>query len=364
MPNKTIADLKLNEQVIPKDVAYGKGTFVGIDKKSNQYLIGYKTGDPKCTGAWSNSGGKFPDGGVYSENIKDFSHYIFVPATLELHSNDSGKDGLTVGDRVELYCDVNGALTSDKAARDNKQTRTGTIVGFYENGEPLIYIDKIEGFKEIGILHTTNLNRNIHNKFESELDTSRGAFLNGSNGFTNGWLKQTKKGKVKKMSNNTVNGERPDFLNMMKSDMKDAAYRVASKQMVNGTRAAILKLMEQKGHGSDRVQALSDLLNTEFGEALIGMVLGTSLNYIPMVSDDPRAQKLAEEFRIGGMATAGNAVFDMLAQHFLPVITKTLASLPAEGQTAVRVVDQPKVETKDEETEEEKTETKSKAMSA
>jgi len=353
MPNKVIADLKLDDKAVLKDATYGSGTLVGINKKTNEHLIGYKSTDSRASGAWTNAGGKFPEAGTYSDNIKNFSHYLFVPATAELHSNDSGNDGLTVGDTVELYCDANGTLTTNAAARDAKQTRKGTVVGFYENGSPLIYIEKSD-LKEIGSAYSNTFNRYTHESFEGKLDTGRAAYINGANGLANGWLKQVKKGKVKKMSNSNSNGDRPAFLDMMKGDLKDAAYRVASKQMVDGTRTAILKVMESKGQSSDRIQALSDLLNTELGHSLISMCLGLGLNYVPMISEDPRAQKLSQEFRIGSMATAGNAAVDMLTQHFLPVITQALNALPQEG-TAVRVGE---TVSKKEETEEVKEEEK------
>jgi len=119
-----------------------------------------------------------------------------------------------------------------------------------------------------------------------------------------------------------------NFLEMLKSDGKNAAYRVASTQMVNGTKAAILKLLEKNGKSSDSIKAVSELMETEFGNAVVGMILGMGLTYAPVISEDARAQKLAEEFRVNGMATAGNALIGVAMEEFLPIVTMALAKLP------------------------------------
>jgi len=68
---------------------------------------------------------------------------------------------------------------------------------------------------------------------------------------------------------------------------------------------------------------------------MISMLLGTGLNYMPGISNDPRAKKLAKEFRVEGMAQAGNLVADSVMQYLLPAVVSTLQSLPEEGKTRV-----------------------------
>jgi hypothetical protein len=328
---KVISELKLNDRVVPKDKAYFVGTLIGIEKKSNQYLIGYKDGEPKFSGSWTNAGQKWLEGQVSSEKIKEYKHFYFVPADTELHSNDSGNDGLTVGDKIELYYDANNNLQAEASKQVASQTRKGQIVGFNEDGSPLIYVEADSKLVEVGMQHTNELNRNIHESFEGSLDLSRKAFINGKDGLKNGWLKQVKKGKVKKMSNNS---NKPSIMETVKADGTEALYRVATNQTVKGTKAAFLKVLEKNGENSDRLKALSDMLDTEAGSVVTAMLLGVLLPHIPMVSEDERVQRLAKEFRINAFATAGNSAADALTEHLLPVLTNALATLPAENTKA------------------------------
>lgn len=124
------------------------------------------------------------------------------------------------------------------------------------------------------------------------------------------------------------------FMGMIKVDAENAAYRVAATQISNGTKGAILAIMEKQGHGSDRIKAISDLLDTEFGTALISLLVGAGLTYAPHISEDPRVARLAGEFRVNGMATAGNAIFETATQHFLPVIMNAISALPPPAEAA------------------------------
>ncbi len=81
------------------------------------------------------------------------------------------------------------------------------------------------------------------------------------------------------------------------------------------------------------------LLDSEVGESFIALILGYGLNYAPGIKDDPRVQKLSEEFRINGMAVAGNALVGAAMESFLPVLTGALAALPAEETSKPRIVE-------------------------
>lgn len=344
---KKLSELKLGDKIVPKDKTYFVGTFLGKFMKDDKtpYLIGYKDGAPKHSGAWTNAGGKWLEGQENHESIKEFKYFIFAP-DLELHSNELGNDGLTVGDKVELY--YNNSLKQVEASQQvAEQTRTGQIVGFNEDGSPLIYVEADPKLAEVGMAHNADMNRNIHESFEGKLDLSRKAFINGKDGLNNGWLKQIKKGKVKKMSNSN----KPTILETAKSDLTEASYRVASNQMVKGTKGAILKVMEKNGQGSDRVQALSDMLDTQIGESLVGMLLGIALPHVPMLSEDARLQKLSKEFRISAMSGVGNQAVDMVMEHLLPVVTSAISSLPS-ATSNVRISEGTKT-TKEEATPEE-----------
>lgn len=135
------------------------------------------------------------------------------------------------------------------------------------------------------------------------------------------------------------------IIDMVKSDTKEAAYRVAGTQITNGAKAALIKLFESRGGSSEQMTVFRSLLDSEMGESIIAMMLGVGLKYAPMVKDDQRVQKLAEEFRVQGMTTAGNAVMEMAMGSILPVLTTALNSLPEETN-AIRVGEEEEEEEK------------------
>lgn len=154
----------------------------------------------------------------------------------------------------------------------------------------------------------------------------------------------------KKMSTN----EKPGFADVMKSNAKDAAYRVGASQSTKLVKNAILAVMKKNGSDDGALASLSTFLDTEFGSALVSMMLGTGLHYVPHFGEDPRIQRLGEELRINGMATAGNAIMDEAVGHILPALTDVLNKLPSlEQETtstkAVRVEDKNLKDTLEEE---------------
>lgn len=180
-------------------------------------------------------------------------------------------------------------------------------------------------------------------------------------------IKQNNKEKdntVNKMSNEVTTKDK--FFDMVKKDGINAGYRVVSTQIVKGMKGAILKLLESRGTDGGKLQMFSEMLDTEIGEAVISMMLGFGMNYAPVISEDPRVQKLAEEFRTNGMATAGNAVVGVAMESFLPVIQNALKALPAveeeKTETKARVHAPSAPDTDDEEEEEEKEVVKGKTM--
>jgi hypothetical protein len=104
----------------------------------------------------------------------------------------------------------------------------------------------------------------------------------------------------------------PTFGSMIKEDVISAGYRVVATQLTKGTKAALLKLMQDRGADNNKIALLQEILETEAGNVLIAMILGMSLTYIPMFNQDRRAQKLANEFRVGSLAITGNALMDLV----------------------------------------------------
>jgi len=127
------------------------------------------------------------------------------------------------------------------------------------------------------------------------------------------------------------------FFEKVKDDASDAGYRVCAKTMSKGIKNAILRAMKDKGVDGGRIKAVADVLETEAGEALISILLGYSLTYVPKLNEDPRAERLANEFRIGGMSTAGNFAMEIAFEYFLAPIHTAMEALPEAPKVRVRV---------------------------
>lgn len=143
---------------------------------------------------------------------------------------------------------------------------------------------------------------------------------------------------TKSSKKETTQMTKPSFTEILKQNAADAGYRVAATQSTNIVKNAILTVMRNKGADDGAIAGFSKFLDTEFGAALISFALGSGLHYVPHFGDDPRVQRLAEEMRVNGMATAGNAVIGEAMAHVLPALTEVLQKLPAvENSNNVRV---------------------------
>jgi hypothetical protein len=125
------------------------------------------------------------------------------------------------------------------------------------------------------------------------------------------------------------------IMSMMKSDATNAAYRVASKQINTGARNAIVEMLKKKGANNAQIEGVTAFLETEWGASFISMAAGYGLSYVPMIKDNPKAQRLAKEFRVAGMANAGNEIVSAMMEQFLPVLTNALSALPEETSSSL-----------------------------
>jgi hypothetical protein len=128
------------------------------------------------------------------------------------------------------------------------------------------------------------------------------------------------------------------MLDMLQQDAKNAAYRVAATQLSQVIKNGIVAMCKNDVD-EGMVKALSQLLDSPLGEAFIAMLLGYGLVYAPMIKDDPRVSKLSEEFRIGGMTTAGNEIIGQVTKFILPEALKIIQGLP-DLENKVRVMEE------------------------
>lgn len=254
-------------------------------------------------------------------------------------------DKYEVGDEVLVSFDDSGYLAQDdwNHKSGNKKPVRAKIVGFDDGDDSfLIYFNKDipdgdmfsidmndQERKQVDIRY-----RDSRNKKYKKLNFKEYRFC---------WIygnEAIKLVKEDKMSNDDEE-VKPPFMNMVKSDATNAAYRVAATQMSKGAKAAVLTLIAKNNFDSEKLKVISELLDTDMGSAFVSYVLGLSLTYTPMISEDSRAKKLASEFRVSGMASIGNTAIASSIEHFLPVIQNVIASLPQEETILSKLTKKP-----------------------
>lgn len=121
--------------------------------------------------------------------------------------------------------------------------------------------------------------------------------------------------------------------NGFKSELTCAWYRVASTQLTSAIKFAILQIFKKDGMQESKLNVVKELLETPIGDALISYGLGHLITHVPGINQDERVAKLATEFRINGMATAGNHIIDASMQYIIPALKDAIKSLPTEVST-------------------------------
>lgn len=346
---KLVNELNLNEKVSFKDPTYGAGYILGYNKEIGKHLVGYNANCKRHANAFQNTTGQFvqnKDGKYqYSDRLRDYSHFYFVDSVLELLNTEESTDRqYGTGQQVDVQFNANGSVVPLGGVWDQTTTRRAAVVGMTDRGTPLLYMDApMAGQAEYGMIFSPEVHRWIDARYDANLNTSRAAFVDGG---TVSMGRSNKKQTTGQQPQRAVEQEKVmehskdnrSFWDMMKSDGKNAAVRVASQQLTSGMKTAILTFLEGKGQGSERLAAVKEMLDTKAGEAAIAYLAGNLLTFAPVISDDPRAKMLAEEFRVSGMTTIGNEVFGVAMETVLPVIQNILAQLPAaEGEVKARV---------------------------
>lgn len=115
----------------------------------------------------------------------------------------------------------------------------------------------------------------------------------------------------------------------LSTDAKEAAYRVAGTQIIKTAKSGLLKVMRAKGLNNKHVDSVSNFLDTEVGTAILSTGVGVVMGFLPSFKKDERAQSIAREFRIGGMAVVGNLLADKALSDILPTFTGLLDRLPS-----------------------------------
>lgn len=131
--------------------------------------------------------------------------------------------------------------------------------------------------------------------------------------------------------------ERQLFGQMVKSDFQDALWRSGTNQLTNAAQSAILAMMKDRGADDQRLAVVKEILASEMGSILIRCALGYGITYMPKIGDDPRAQRLAKEFRVSAMSNGMNEAAGLASQYLLPAISSVITSLPQEKKRVSQI---------------------------
>lgn len=114
----------------------------------------------------------------------------------------------------------------------------------------------------------------------------------------------------------------------LKSDAKEAAYRVVGTQLLLTAKNGLLNVLRKRGINNKYVNTVSDFLETDIGSALLSTGVGVAVSYLPAFKKDTRAQTIAKEFRVAGIVVLGNLIVDRTVGDILPIIKNIIRVLP------------------------------------
>ena len=117
----------------------------------------------------------------------------------------------------------------------------------------------------------------------------------------------------------------------LKSESKEAAYRVAGTQLLKAAKHSLLTVLRNRNVENKYLESVSNFLDTEIGTAVLSTIVGFVLTNFPAFKQDKRAQSIAKEFRVGGISLIGNLLADKAMGSLLPEMSRILKLLPDGG---------------------------------
>lgn len=123
----------------------------------------------------------------------------------------------------------------------------------------------------------------------------------------------------------TDTSPRSTFKEQLKEDTTNTAYRIVARQLMTLTSNLLLNQMRKHGEEDGKVQMIASILATDFGEAILQMILGGALSQLSYTNKSPKLARLLKEFRIAGMTTIGNEIVENIIQSLLPVLNEAFS---------------------------------------
>jgi hypothetical protein len=142
-----------------------------------------------------------------------------------------------------------------------------------------------------------------------------------------------------------------NIVTTLQDRIEKATYRSAGRNITKGIAKGIIVMLKDKGTDESTLSIISAFFETEFGESLIGMLLGIAIPQIPMINEDERALILAEEFQVESTSRVMDTIISEVAVYIMPVISGVIEKIPSKK---IRILKEDnKIEENDEKEEEE-----------
>lgn len=119
----------------------------------------------------------------------------------------------------------------------------------------------------------------------------------------------------------------------LKEDAEDAGVRVVCRKSVRATKKGALKLLKSRGADVAVVETFARFLDSEDGETIVGMCLGSAIPVIPQLSDNPMALRAAKEFRTEAISRGMESLLDSLTAFIVPALSEVFTDVEIPGVT-------------------------------
>jgi hypothetical protein len=129
----------------------------------------------------------------------------------------------------------------------------------------------------------------------------------------------------------------PTTLEKVGGVAKEAGLRIACSTLVSGTKDVMVKQLAKKGGDSATMAVVTGVLDSEIGEAIVGVTLSLLLpqaKHLPMFKENKHFDTLSNEMQIAAAAGAGTFVVKEAGKFLIPALTDALKTVSSTEQVA------------------------------
>ena len=117
-------------------------------------------------------------------------------------------------------------------------------------------------------------------------------------------------------------------LSTLKADAVDGAWRAAAKQTIKSAKVPLLTFLKGQKVPGMAVEFLTTQLDSENGEAALGLLLGTVMTYLPQFCADQKMNRLAKELRVFGMDCFISKIADIMLNPVRDQLAEIVKNVP------------------------------------